>query len=578
MPVWGFDLLTATLTYVAVGAVAWPLGLYMARVYDGRRTFLSPVLRPVERLTYRLIGVREDAEQTWVRYLVSVLAFTAVGLLVTYIHVRIQDRLPLNPQRLAAMPPYVAANTAISFTANTGWENYAGEQALSYLSQMLAIMPNMFLSMAAGMAVAVALVRAFVRRESTTIGNFWVDGTRSILYICLPLSVVGSLILASQGVIQTIRPAVIAHTLEGSLQAIPQGPVASQEVIKDMSGAGGGFFNASSAHPYENPNGLTNQFELFLQVIVPFAMTFMFGRMVGRMRQGLVLAGAMAVILIAATAIAMSQEQGGNPALTHVGVNQVATATQAGGNMEGKEVRFGPFLSGQFFAAATGSGDGDVNAGYDSLMPLSTLVGLAQMKIGEVTPGGPGAGLYGMLLFAIQAVFLAGLMVGRTPEYMGKKIESREIRLVVLGILIVPVLVLGLSAISVLIPAGLASIGNPGPHGLSEVLYAFVSTAVNNGSAMSGLNGNTPYYNVVLAVSMWLGRLGVVIPVLALAGSIAEKKWVRPGAGTLATDTSTFLALLVGVILILGALTFFVSLSLGPLLEHLHLVSGGLYR
>jgi K+-transporting ATPase ATPase A chain len=567
------DLVAAGLTYAVVALAAWPLGLHIARVLQGRRTFLHPLLHPAERSIYWLTGVHEDDEQTWARYLLGVLALGTVGMLLGYFHLRLQDHLPLNTQRLPGMAPDLSLNTAVSYAANTGWENYAGEQTLSYLSQMLMIVPNQFLSMAAGMAVAVALVRGFVRREAPTVGNVYVDVTRSILYVILPLSAVGALFLVSQGVIQNVNPYRAARTLEGAMQVIAQGPVASQEVIKDMSGAGGGFFSASSAHPFENPNGLTHQFEIFLQLIVPFALAITLGRMVGRLREGLVLAGVMWAILLVATAVAANQEQAGNRALGPVGVDQARSAQQAGGNMEGKEVRFGPILSSQFFAAATGSGDGDVDAGYDSLMPVTTLVGLAQMKLGEVTPGGPGSGLYGLVLYAIQAVFVAGLMVGRTPEYLGKKIESHEIKLVALGILIVPAIVLCLSAVSVLVPAGLAGIGNPGPHGLSEVLYAFVSTAVNNGSSMAGLGGNTVYYNVTLAIAMWAGRFGVAIPVLALAGSLAAKRYVPAGKGTLATATPLFGGFLVGVIVIVGALTFFVSLTLAPVLEQLHLAA-----
>jgi K+-transporting ATPase ATPase A chain len=489
----------------------------------------------------------------------------------------LQHLLPINPQGMPAVPPDLAANTAVSFTSNTGWESYAGEQTLSYLSQMLAITTGMFLSMAVGMAVAVALIRGFARRESKTVGNFWVDAVRAILYVELPLSLVVALFLVSQGVIQNLNPYTVVHTMAGATQVIAQGPVASLEPIKDMSGAGGGFFNTSSAHPFENPNGLTHQLELDLQLLIPFALAVTLGRMLGRPRDGVMLMAAMAAILITCTAVAMVQEQGGNPALTAAGVDQARTAQSTGGNMEGKEVRFGPLLGGQFFAAATGSGDGDVASGYDSLMPLSGLVGLAQMKIGEVTPGGPGSGLYGMLIYAILAVFMAGLMVGRTPEYLGKKIETREMKLVALAILIPAVLVLSGAALSVVLPAGTKAIGNPGPHGLSEILYAFVSTAVQNGSSMAGLSTNSLYYNVALAVSMWVGRFALIIPVLALAGSPARKRLVAPGAGTLPTGSALFASFLVGVLVIVGALTFFVVLALGPILEQLHLAAGGLY-
>lgn len=570
------DLLAVGVTYAAVAFAAWPLGLYMARVYRGQPTFLSPVMRPVERGLYRLVGVRETDDQPWTGYLLSVLAITAVSTGLSYLQLRVQDHLPLNPQGLPAAAADLALNTAVSFATNTSWQTYSGEQTMSHLSQMLAIGTLMFLSAGTGMAVAVALVRGFTRQQAHGIGNFLVDLVRSILYVLLPLSIVGALLLASLGVVQTLQHYTAVRTLEGAAQVIAQGPVASFEVIKDMSGDGGGFFNANSAHPFENPNGLTNQFEILLMLIVPFALPIAMGRLVGSMRQGVVIFLAMWCLLLAGTAAAAYAEQAGNPALAQAGVTQARTGLAAGGNMEGKEVRFGPVLSAQFAAASTGSGDGAVDSSHDSFTPLGGMVPLLLMKLGELSPGGPGAGLYGILLVAIQAVFVAGLMIGRTPEYLGKKIEFHDMRLVVLGVLIVPMVILTLSAISLNLAGPATSISNPGPHGMTEMLYAFTSATVNNGSAFAGLNSNTVYYNVLLAIAMWLGRFGVVLPVLALAGALAAKRRVAEGAGTLPTGTPLFGGLLVGFVVILGALTFFPALALAPILENLRLVAGHL--
>ena len=571
------DLLAVGVTYAAVGLLAWPLGLFLASVYQGRPTFLSPLMRPIERGFLRLIGVRETDDQRWYGYLFSALALTLVSTLVSYLLLRLQDRLPLNPQGLPAPAPDLSLNTAVSFATNTSWQNYAGEQTMSYLSQMVPIGAQMFLSAGTGMAVAVALMRGFARNRAQGIGNYYVDLTRSILYVLLPLSVLGALLLAALGVVQNLQSYTSTHTLEGAVQVIAQGPVASFEVIKDMSGDGGGFFNANSAHPFENPNGLTNQIEVLLMLIVPFALPIAMGRLVGNMRQGMVIFLAMWTLLLAGTAAAAQQEQSGNPALAGAGTSQTRTAQQTGGNMEGKEVRFGPVLSAQFAAVSTGSGDGAVNSSHDSFTPVGGMVPMVLMKIGELSPGGPGAGLYGMLLVAIQAVFVAGLMIGRTPEYLGKKIEFREMRLVVLAVLIVPIVILVLTAISLSLKGPAGSISNPGPHGMSEVLYAFTSATVNNGSAFAGLSGNTVYYNAVLALAMWVGRFGVALPVLALAGALAAKKQVPASAGTLATDTPTFGVLLVGFVIVLGALTFFPALALAPILEQLRLVAGHLH-
>jgi K+-transporting ATPase ATPase A chain len=570
------DVIGVAVTFAAVFVAAWFIGPYLARVFAGERVFLSPVVRPLERSFYWLSGIKEDREQSWVAYLVAMLAVQVVSLLFTYLILRVQDHLPLNPQGFSAVQPDLAFNTAVSFTTNTNWQNYTGEQTMSYLSQMLGLVIHNFLSAATGIALAVALVRAISSRKSSTVGNFYVDATRSILYVLLPISIVGALVLASQGVIQTLGSYPVAHTVEGTTQTIAVGPFASQEVIKDLGNNGGGPFNANSAHPFENPNGFTNQFEIFLELVIPFGLAIMFGRMVGNVKQGLAIGAAMALVLVAATGLAGAAEQSGNPALTKVGVSQANTATQAGGNMEGKAVRFGPILSAGFAAATTGTSTGSVDSSHDSFTPLGGMVPMVLIQLGEITPGGVGAGLYGMLTFAIIAVFVAGLMVGRTPEYLGKKIESREVRLASLAILILPASILGFTALSVLLPAGVKGPLNPGAHGFSEILYAFSSTTGNNGSAFAGLTGNTLYYNSTLASAMWLGRFIFVIPILALAGSLAGKKVVPAGGGTFATDTPLFTGLLIGVIVIVGALTFFPALALGPILEHLQLAAGHL--
>ncbi len=572
------DVLGVAVTFLVAFGAAWAIGPYLHRVFTGERVFLSPLVRPAERALYRLSGIEEGQEQSWVRYLVAMLLVQVISLLLTYLILRTQNHLPLNPMGFGPVAPDLALNTAISFATNTNWQSYSGEQTMSYLSQMLGLTLHNFLSAATGIALAVALVRAIASRRLTTIGNFYVDATRAILYVLLPISVVGALFLVSQGVVQSLASYPVAHTLEGARQVIAIGPVASQEVIKDLGTNGGGFFNANSAHPFENPNGLTNQLEIFLELLLPFGLVAMFGRWVGNPRQALAIGGAMAVILIGATGIVAGAEQAGNPALSGVGVDQARTPTQAGGNLEGKSVRFGPIYSAEFVVATTGTSTGAVDASHDSLTPIGGMVPMVLMQLGEVTPGGVGSGLYGMLMFAIIAVFVAGLMVGRTPEYLGKKIESREVRLALLALLVGPAVILGLTALSVLLPAGRVGPLNPGAHGFSEILYAFSSTVGNNGSAFAGLSGNTRYYNLTLALAMWLGRFFFVIPLLALAGSLAGKRVVPAGPGTLATDTPLFSGLLVGVILIVGALTFLPALTLGPLLEHLQLAAGQLAR
>jgi K+-transporting ATPase ATPase A chain len=570
------DLVGAAITFLAVGVGAWFLAPYMARVFTGEHVFLSLLLRPVERGTYWLMGVNEDEEQTWVRYAIAVLATTFISLLFTYLVLRFQDKLPFNPQGFGPVAPDLAMNTAISFTTNTNWQNYTGETTMSYFSQMVGLVMHNFLSAATGIALAVALVRGISSRQLKTVGNFYVDATRATLYVLLPISILAALVLASQGAVQTLASYPISHTLEGVQQAIAVGPFASQEAIKDLGNNGGGPFNANSAHPFENPNGFTNQFEIFLEIVIPFGLALMFGRMVGNVKQGIAIAATMGVILVGAAGIAAWAEQSGNPALTAAGVNQANTPTQAGGNMEGKSVRFGPIYSAQFAATTTGTSTGSVDASHDSFTPLGGMVPLVLMELGEITPGGVGAGLYGMLVFAILAVFIAGLMVGRTPEYLGKKIESKEVRLASLAILILPASILGFTALSVLLPAGQAGPLNPGAHGFTEILYAFSSQTGNNGSAFAGLTGNTVYYNSTGGAAMWLGRYMMVLPILALAGALAGKKVVPVGPGTLATDTPLFVGLLIGVIFIVGALTFFPALALGPILEQLQLAAGHL--
>ncbi len=570
------DIIGVVITFLVVFVGAWFIGPYLHRVFTGQRVFVTPVVRPVERGWYWLTGIKEDREQSWVIYLVAMLAVQVVSLLLTYVILRVQGHLPLNPMGFSGVPADLTLNTAISFTTNTNWQNYSGETTMSYLSQMLGLVIHNFLSAATGIALAVALVRGIASRRLKTIGNFYVDATRAILYVLLPISIVGALILASQGVVQTLGSYPVAHTLDGIKQVIAVGPFASQEVIKDLGNNGGGPFNANSAHPFENPNGFTNQVEIFLELLIPFGLAIMFGRWVGNVKQGLAIGGAMALVLVGAAAIAAGAEQVGNPALTTAGVSQVNTSTQAGGNMEGKSVRFGPIYSAQFAASTTGTSTGSVDSSHDSFTPVGGMVPMVLIQLGEITPGGVGAGLYGMLMFAVISVFIAGLMVGRTPEYLGKKIESREVRMAVLTLLVGPASILGFTALSVLLPAGKAGPLNPGAHGFSEILYAFTSQFGNNGSAFAGLTGNTLYYNSLGGVDMWVGRFLFVIPLLALAGSLAGKKVVPAGKGTFATDTPLFAGLLVGVIIIVGALTFFPALALGPILEHLQLAAGHL--
>jgi K+-transporting ATPase ATPase A chain len=560
-----------------VTAISIPLGLYMARVFAGEPTFLDPVMRPVERVVYRICGVHPDAEETWVEYAVSMLLFSMVGMLVLYAMERLQYYLPLNPQQFGAVGTDLAFNTAASFTTNTNWQAYGGESTMSYFTQMAGLAFHNFVSAAAGIAVAIAVIRGFVRRSAKTIGNFWVDMTRATLWVLLPISVIGALVLVWQGVPQNFAPYTQVKTVEGAAQVIAQGPVASQEVIKELGTNGGGFFNANSAHPYENPNPLTNLLEMLAIFAIAAGLTHTFGKMAGDRRQGWALFGAMGILFLVGAACAIKAEQAGNPQFTAMGINQTASATQSGGNMEGKEVRFGIVNSALWATITTDTSCGAVNAMHDSFTPLGGLIPLLNIQIGEIIFGGVGSGLYGMLVMAVLAVFIAGLMVGRTPEYLGKKIEGREMKLAMLFILIFPTVILLPAGIAMVTKAGLAGISNPGPHGFSQILYAFSEASANNGSAFGGLNANTPFYNVTLGVVMLFGRFMMKIPVLALAGSLAAKRAVPASAGTFPTTGAVFVILLVGIILIVAALTFFPADALGPIVEHLAMMQGKLF-
>ena len=548
-----------------------PLGLYMAHVFNGQRTFLDPVLRPVERVIYWLGGVDPRQEQHWTTYTAAMLLFNLAGLVLLYALQRLQHVLPFNPQGFDPVGPDLAFNTAVSFTSNTNWQAYSGESTMIYLVQMAGLTVQNFASAATGIALAVALIRAFARHSVQTLGNFWVDLVRSTLWVLLPISLVLALVLVWQGVPQNLQPYVTATTVEGASQTIAQGPVASQEAIKELGTNGGGFFNANSAHPYENPTPLTNLLEMLAIFAIGAALTYTFGRMVGDQRQGWAIFGVMAVLFFIGTGVAYWAEAGGNPALDRLGVNVTATDTQAGGNMEGKETRFGIANSALWATATTAASNGSVNSMHDSYTPLGGLVPMWLIQLGEVVFGGVGSGLYGMLVFAIIAVFVAGLMIGRTPEYLGKKIEAFEMKMASIVILIPPLLVLAGTAVAVLIEPGKTSIFNPGAHGFSEVLYAFSSAGNNNGSAFAGLSANTPFYNTALGLAMWFGRFWLLMAVLAIAGSLAAKKRATPGVGTLPTHGPLFIAWLVGIVLMVGALTFLPALALGPIVEHLNM-------
>ena len=567
---------------VALLVLARPLGLFIAGVLEGRRTFLTPLVRPLERLLYRLAGVDESRETGWKGYAAGMLVFNLLGLVVVYAVQRAQDLLPLNPQHLGAVPRHLAFNTAVSFATNTNWQSYGGESTMSYFTQMIALTVQNFVSAASGIAVLAALVRGFARRTADTIGNFWVDLTRSTLYVLLPLSLVLAIALVSQGVVQTFGPPVEATRVqpvagpngaEVTTQGIARGPVASQIAIKQLGTNGGGFFNTNSAHPFENPTPLSNLLEGLSILLIAAALCHTFGRMVGDERQGWAILAAMTLLFVALLVPAVISERSANPAFAALGVDSSPSLTQSGGNMEGKETRFGPTLSALWAVATTAASNGSVNSMHDSFLPLGGLVPLWLMQLGEVVFGGVGSGLYGMLVFALITVFIAGLMVGRTPEYLGKKIEAHEMKMASLVVLLPPAFVLAGTALAVVLPAGLAGIFNPGAHGFSEVLYAFSSAANNNGSAFAGLGAASPFYDGLLGVAMLAGRYGLAIPVLALAGSLARKKKAPEGAGTLPTHTPLFVFMLVGIVVVVGALTFVPALALGPVVEHLQMTA-----
>jgi K+-transporting ATPase ATPase A chain len=562
---------------VIVIAITAPMGGYMTRVFNGERTFLSPVLRPLERAIYAICGVNEKDEQHWITYGVAMLLFSLVGFVSLYALQRFQDVLPFNPQGFSAVSSDLAFNTAMSFVTNTNWQSYVPETTMSYLVQMAGLTVHNFISAATGIALAVALVRGFARRSAQSIGNFWVDLTRCTLYILMPISIVVGLFFVWQGMPQNLSAYVDATTLEGAKQTIGMGPVASQEVIKMLGTNGGGFFNANSAHPYENPNAITDLVQLVLIFSIGAGLTNLFGRMVGDQRQGWAIFAVMGLLFLAGTTTTYWAEGAGNPAMLPLHVDYSASALQAGGNMEGKEVRFGIANSALFTTVTTDASCGAVNSMHDSLMPLGGLIPLLNIQLGEIIFGGVGSGLYGMLLFAIIAMFVAGLMVGRTPEYLGKKLESREVKMAILAILILPLSILGFTAVAAVIPAGLAGPANMGPHGFSEILYAYTSGTGNNGSAFAGISANTPFYNVTIGFATLIGRFLMIVPMLAVAGSLAAKKIVPPSAGTFPTHTPLFVGLLVGVILIVGGLTYFPALALGPVVEHFALNGGTLF-
>jgi K+-transporting ATPase ATPase A chain len=566
-----------------------PLGIFLYRVFERKGTFLDPILRPIERLIYRACGVDESKEMDWKDYGVAMLLFSGVSLLLLYLIERVQFWLPWNPQKLANVPSDLAWNTAVSFTTNTNWQSYVPESTMSYFTQMAGLAYHNFASAAVGIALAIAVIRGVARREAKTIGNFWVDATRTLLWVLLPLCIIGGLALVSQGVVQNLEPYTQAALVESqtvdapgpigttakqpvTTQTIAQGPVASQEVIKMLGTNGGGFFNANSAHPFENPTPLSNFLEMLMIFAIPSALTYTLGRMTGSARHGWAVWGAMAVLFLAAVFVTYNAESRGNPLLQ--GVDQTPSNIQSGGNMEGKEVRFGIANSSLFTTVTTDASCGAVNNAHDSLTPIAGMMPMINIMLGEIVFGGVGSGLYGMIVFVILSVFIAGLMVGRTPEYLGKKIEAFDVKMAVLSILVSSLTILIFSAMAIVSKPGLAGISNPGPHGLSQILYAYTSATGNNGSAFAGLNANTPWYNSTLGLAMLFGRFLTVIPILAIAGNLASKKHVPESLGTFPVTGPPFTVLLVCVILIVGALTFFPSLSLGPILEHLLMHAG----
>jgi K+-transporting ATPase ATPase A chain len=570
--------LAQLLVLVALVAVTMgPLGRYMAAVYGAREDGSAPgdrVFGPVERLVYRAARVDPGREQRWTAYAGSVLAFSAASTVGLYALLRLQGSLPGNPDGFAGVSPTIAFNTAVSFVTNTNWQSYGGESTMSHLSQAMGLTVQNFVSAAVGMSVAAALIRGIARNRSGTIGSFWVDLVRTTVRILLPIAAVAALFLVSQGVIQNLHGASPAATVEGVVQSIPGGPAASQLAIKQLGTNGGGFFNANSAHPFENPTPLSNLAEIYLVLIIPFAFTVTYGAMVRDRRQGRVILGVMMGLWLATSLLAGFAESNGNPALDRIGVDQSVSVEQAGGNAEGKEVRFGPGASGVFAAATTGTSTGAVNAAHDSFTPLGGMVPLVSMMLGEVTPGGVGSGMVGMLLYAILAVFIAGLMVGRTPEYLGKKVQATEVKLIMLYLLAMPLALLGFAAASVVMGTATSSIGDAGPHGFTEVLYAFTSAANNNGSAFGSLDATTDWYTTTLGLAMLAGRFLLIVPALAVAGALARKQKVPATAGTFPTTSPLFAGLLTGVVIIVAGLTFFPALALGPIVEHLSLSSG----
>jgi K+-transporting ATPase ATPase A chain len=557
--------------FLLILAVTKPLGLYMKRVFSKEKTFLDPLLRPVERLIYRVSGVDEKKEQDWKQYTIAMLVFSAVGLLLTYLIERVQHLLPLNPDKMGPVAPDLAWNTAVSFTTNTNWQAYSGESTMSHFTQMAGLTFHNFTSAAVGIALAIALIRGIARAGAKTIGNFWVDLTRCTLWVLLPLCVIAATILMSQGVIQNFHPSVTATTIEGKAQKIPQGPVASQEAIKELGTNGGGFFNANSAFPYENPTPFTNLLEMFLIFSLGAGLCYTLGAMTGKLRHGWAVFSAMSILFLAGALIATRAEQHGNPMHQRLGV------AAADGNMEGKEVRFGIGDSALFATVTTDASCGAINAWHDSFTPIGGSIPLLNIMLGEVIFGGVGAGMYGMILFIVLAVFIAGLMVGRTPEYIGKKIEAHDVKLAMLAVLILAFCILVGSAAAAGTAAGTSSLNNAGPHGLSEMTYAFTSSAGNNGSAFAGLNANTRFYNIALGVAMFFGRFLMIIPLMGIAGSLAAKKKLADTAGTFPVDGPIFTFLLIGVIVIVGALTYFPVLALGPYVEHFLMNAGKVF-
>ena len=562
---------------VLVTATVKPLGLFMARVFAGERTFLSPVLHPIERVIYAICRVREDDEQHWTTYTVAVLIFSLFSFLVVYALQRLQTLLPFNPQGMSAVTADSSFNTAVSFATNTNWQGYGGETTMSYLTQMAGLTVQNFVSAAAGIVLAIAFIRAFARRSANTVGNFWVDLTRCTLYVLLPLSIVVALIMIWQGLPQNLGDYTSVTTLEGAKQTIAQGPVASQLAIKQLGTNGGGFFNANSAHPFENPNAITNLLELWAILAISAALTYTFGKMVGNTRQGWAIFAVMGVLWFGTQTVCYWAETQPSAKLAALHIDQAPSALQAGGNMEGKEVRFGIANSTIWANATTEASNGSVNSMHDSYTPLGGLVPIVNIQLGEIIFGGTGSGLYGMLLFVIVAMFVAGLMVGRTPEYLGKKLEAKDVKMSMLAILVSPLSILGFTALACVLPVGLAGLNNAGPHGFSEMLYAYTSGTGNNGSAFAGLSANTPFYNTTIGFAMLMGRFLWIVPMMAVAGSLAAKKIVPVSAGTFPTTGALFVGLVIGVILIFGGLTYFPALAVGPLVEHFAMHAGNLY-